>query len=290
MLEGEELEEQVYEPEHIEQVLAEIEANFPRYFKSFAGQPLKPVFDEHIRAHDKEQKVYREYLDLDALDEFESAASAFKAHTRTNCPIIRRCLNAADEVMQAYRVSFGHVTGRELLNTVHSLARFGVAYVAEFDDEEHEAAVAAEDLDLESLDEAENLCPGVIGYGIQSSLLYGLYPRNFAHRSQNAVWSLYFISGRKKFGLIDDSEFLMVRAEAGTCEQNYSYPAEMFGFYALKMYGLLKSACQQKGVTLYDHCRYIYLSAFCDHIAEVHQENINTLKWSSEHVENRPWF
>lgn len=290
MFRGEKLEEQVYEPEHIQQVLAEIERNFPGYFKSFAQRPLETVFDAHIEGYKKEQDAYREYLDIEALEEFEYDPNAFKTHTRKRCPIIRRCLMSQDEVMKAYKRHFRAVTGRQLLNPVRNIAEFGISYVADFDDEDHETSATCSDLGLEILNEEEYHLIGVIGYGIQSSLLYGSYPRNFAHRSQNSVWSLYFLSGHQDFGLVDGSEFLMVHADEGTCEQNYFYPAELFGFYALKVYLMLKSACEKLGITLENHYRYIYLSRFCDHVADRHREDINAFKWSSEHVENQPWF
>jgi hypothetical protein len=286
MIRGNELESQVYELEHVQQVLAEIGANFPRYFQGFTQQPLKPVFQEHIREYEKELETYREYLSLEALDEFESDPNAFKSHTRKQCPIIRRCLMSQDDVMKGYKISFGNVKGRDVLNAARAIADFGRAYVKDFNDDKHEQANTYSVLGLETLNESKYGCPGVIGYGIQSSLLYGLYSRQFAHRSQNAVWSLYFLSGRKDFGLVDGSEFLMAEPERGRCEQNYFYPAELFGFYALKTFLMLKSACAGMSVPLYHHYRYIYLSAFCDYVAETHREDINMLKRSSEYVES----
>lgn len=290
MIRGKELEEQAYEPEHIQQVLTEIEANFPGYFETFAQQPLEPVFGEHIQKYEKEQEAYRKYLDLEALEEFEYDPNAFKSHTAKQCLIIRRCLWSQDEVMRDYKESFGRVSGRQLLDTVHNIAKFGVSYVADFDDEAHKSADTYSDLGLEPLNEDQCHCLGVIGYGIQSSLLYGVYPHSFAHRSQDAVWSLYFLSGRKDFGLADGSEFLMVHPDQGTCEQNYFYPAELFGFYALRVFLMLESACADLGITFEDRYRYVHLSRFCDHVADTHREDINTFKWSSEHVESQPWF
>lgn len=290
MFKGKELEEQVYEPEHIQQVLAEIESNFPNYFKSFARRPLGPVFDAHIQKYEKEQEGYREYLSLEALDEFEYDPGAFKAHTAKRCTIIRNCLWSQDEVMREYKKNFGMVTGRQLLDTVRNIAEFGISYVASFDNQAHENAATYGDLGLEPLNESQYGCLGVIGYGIQSSLLYGVYARNFAHRSQDAVWSLYFLSGRKEFGLKDGSEFLMVRPNEGTCEQNFFYPAELFGFYALRVLLMLKSSCQDLGRPLEDRYRYVYLSRFCDHVADTHRDDINAYKWSSEYVESQAWF
>ncbi|MBK7919034.1 MAG: hypothetical protein IPJ94_22790 [Chloroflexi bacterium] len=290
MIRGKDLEKQVYESEHIQQVTAEITANFPDYFTFFAQEELKSVFRERIKDYQKEQDAYREYLNLQALEEYDQYdPNAFKSHTRKNCPIIRRCLMSQDEVMKDYKISFNNVTGRQLLNAVSNIARFGRSYQVGFNDETHEAATTPEDLSLETLNQTEYGCGGVIGYGIQSSLLYGVFPRTFAHRSQNAVWALYFLSGRKDFDLQDGSEFLMVHASTGTCEQNYFYPAELFGFYALHVYRLLKAACKEEGINFVNHYRYIYLSAFCDFIANRHREHINIFKRSSDYVESH-WF
>lgn len=291
MIRGKEIEKQVYEPEHIQQVLAEIERNFRPYFQSFAiMHPLEFVFKKPIEKYQKEQVKYREYLDLDALDEFEHDPNAFKNHTKRNCPIVLRCLNAQDEVMKAYKISFGNVTGRQLLDAVRNISNFGISYAGSFEDEAHETANLPADLGLETLNDPAYGTLGVIGYGVQSSMLYGLYPRQFAHRSQNAVWTLYFLSGRKDFGLEDGSEFMMIHTNEGTCEQNYFYPAELFGFYSLKVYLMLKAACAEKGVQLFDWYRYIYLSRFCDHIGEQHRNDINTFRRSSEHVEQLGWY
>jgi hypothetical protein len=297
MFRGKELEGQVYEPGHIQQVIAEIEHNLPQYFKGFADKKLikevhrtESVFTNSIEAYERERDAYQEYLYLEALEEYDFDPNAFKSHTRKRCPIIRRCLMSNDEIMKGYKRSFNATSGRAMLDTVRNIAEFGRDYVAAFDDEEHKNAAQYSDLGLEPLNDTEMQCLGVIGYGIQSSLLFGQYARCFAHRSQNAVWSLYFLSGRKDFGLLDGSEFLMVDAKHGTCEQNYFYPAELFGFYALRIYNLLKFACGSRDVAFDPHYRYVYLSAFCDYVAETHRKDINTYRWSSDDVEKRPYF
>jgi hypothetical protein len=290
MIRGNDLEKAVYEPEHIQKVLSEIGSNFPRYFQTFAEQSPETRLADYIKRYDKERKAYREYVHHDALDEFEDDPGAFKGHTHRQCTIIRNCLWSRDEVMKSYKESFARVTGRQLLSTVRNIAQFGVQYFADFDDQAHEAAATYSDLGLEPLNEPQYQCGGVIGYGIQSSLLYGVRARCFAHRSQNAVWSLYFLSGSESFDLQDGSEFMMIRPKQGTCEQNFFYPSELFGFYALRVFLILKSACQDLGITFDRDYRYTYLSAFCDHVAETHRADIDTFRWSSDHVERQPWF
>ena len=70
MIIGQELDPEVYSPEHVDQVLAEIEASFTGYFSGLAELPLDTLFTEEIERHKKERDAYREYLDLEALEEF----------------------------------------------------------------------------------------------------------------------------------------------------------------------------------------------------------------------------
>src|SRR5262249_28275560 len=119
---------------------------------------------------------------------------------------------------------------------------------------------------------------GVIGGGIRSHFLYSLYPNAFPNRSQNSIWALYFLTGKEDFGFHDGSEFLMIEADNRTTQQNYHYPYDLFGFYALHIYKMLKTSCAEQGIELQGRYRYIYLDAFFNHIAQVHQEDIRLLK------------
>jgi hypothetical protein len=290
MIIGNELEEQVYSQSHIAEVLAEIGKQFPKYFETFKNkQPVQGLMDKAIQGYLKDRERYREYLSIPSLMDYEDDPNAFKRMTRNKCVIIHGCLMSRDDVMKKYKISFNNVAGRDLLNTVRNLAEFGLNYAADFNDDAHEKAEIFAQLGLKGLEEDKYYCIGVVGYGIQSALLYGRYGHAFAYRAQDAVWSLYFLSNRLKFGLQDDSEFLMVHPRLGTCEQNYFYPPELFGFYSLKVYLMLKEACANIGVTLYPNYRYVYLSQFFSSVATDHRNDINTLKWSSDNVENH-WF
>lgn len=290
MILGTEADPTIHEPEHIQLVISAIRSNFPTYFRTFVERPLPGEFQDAITRYEKEQARYRDYMDLDVLDEFQYDAGAFKRHTRNRCPIIRSCLNSQSEVMAKYQKDFNRTTGRSLLDAVQNIAEFGRDYSAVFNDTQHEAAKLPADLRLERLNEEGMGLGGVIGYGVQSSLLYGIYPRCFAHRSQNAVWSLYFLSGHDDFGMADGNEFTMADPNQGTIAQNYFYPAELFGYYALQVYLMLKAACATQDIHFVDGYRYIYLDLFTDHVADTHREDINIFTQSSTYVESRPWF
>lgn len=286
MIRGKELDERTYNPEHIHEVLEEVRGNFSKYFSRRNKQEWSLTFAGAIIDYEKEQPSYQSYLDLEALDEFQDNPNAFKRETRSKCPIIRRCLMSMDEVMKDYKRSFNEISGRDLLNAVKKIAEFGQTYVDVFDSETHDNCKTVDELKLDELNKAEFGCTGVIGYGVQSTFLFGQFPHAFAHRSQNAVWSLYFLSGRKDFGIEDGSEFLMASPKYSTCEQNYFYPADLFGYYSLQLFKMLRDACKCKDIELKNKYRYIYLSAFCNLVAEVHRNDIEVLKWSSDYVES----
>mgnify|MGYP001025139297 CR=1 FL=1 len=290
MIRGKELEEKVFEKDHINRVVSELKKDFMLYFETFKQKPINILFEKYVSKHKSEQDAYAEYLNMNILNEFEYDPNAFKSYTKKKCPIIRNCLWSQDEIMKDYKRAFNEISGREILDAVKMISQFGEKYVSEFNDEEHEDAAYPNDLRLETLNESEYGTHGVIGYGIQSTLLYGLYPREFAHRSQNSVWSLYFLSNRKDFGLEDDSEFLMVQVEKGTIEQNFLYPAQLFGFYELQVYLMLKYACEDLDLCFDNAFRYIYLDSFNDHVADQHRSDINCYRRSSEDVESQPWF
>lgn len=279
------LDERGYEPAHIQEVLAEIEQNFAKYFASFWKKPKKRQRSliEAIEGFEKEQQQYEDFFDLDGLEEYDDDPSAFKGDIKKYCPIIRRCINSREEAMKKYKISFNNSTGQALLETTVNIIQFGREYMKSFDDELHEIAENVADLAVTELLEEEYIAYGVIGGGIKSHFLFCLYPHAFPNRSQNSIWALYFLTGKKNFGFEDESEFLIIDRNSCVTQQNYHYPYDLFCFYALKIFLMLKEACAQKGYSLTNRYRYIYLDEFFDHIANIHQDDIGLLKRSDEY-------
>lgn len=272
--------DKIREPEHIQQVLAEIGRNFPKYQTSFWKPPKqrKRSIQKAIEDFLNEQPRYEEFLDLESLEEYEEDPNAFKGDMKRDCPIIRRCINSRDEAMKQYKISFNGAKGVDLLRATVKIAEFGRDFMADFEDELHELCETVDDLELEELEEEGYFATGVIGEGIKSHLLYFLYPNAFPNRSQNAIWSLYFLTERKDFGLKDDSEFLMIDVNRCITQQNYFYPYDLFSFYALKVYLMLKESSEERGYHFDSSYRYTYLNMFFDHVAEVHQGCISLFK------------
>jgi len=267
-----------YNPAHMTEVLNEMRRQFPGYFAKFLRKPGTAGFDEAIAAFEGEQQKYVEFLDVRSLHEFEDDPGAFKSEMKRKCPIIRRCLLSNEQEMEQYKIKFNLATGQELLQVTQNIAKFGRKHVKRFEQQGHERIKTVDSLGLADLLEEDYVAYGVIGGGIRSHFLYSLYPHVFPNRSQSAVWALYFLTNKKDFGFADASEFLMIDVEKGTTQQNYHYPYDLFSFYALKLYLMMKDALLQKRYNLNSSLRYIYLDTFLERIAQIHQTDINLLK------------
>lgn len=290
MIRNEKQDERIFDPDHIREILSVITSTFLRYFADFNDGQLGLKFTAAIANFDKEQEYYLRYFDDDTLDDYEEDANAFKKYTRNfSHTIIHNCLMAQDEIMDDYKAAFNRVSGRDLLNTVRNIAKFGAEYNRIFDGESHEKIEDYNQLELKPLDFEDNTLAGVVGYGIQSNFLYMLYPHAFAYRAQDAVWSLFFLTDKKHFDFEGGSEFVIYYPRYGTGEQNFLYPPELFGFYALKIYLMLKDACEKSGFKFNPAYRYVYLDTFLRHVAGLNRSDINYLKKNSENVEAN-WF
>jgi hypothetical protein len=272
-----ELEKSVYQPEHLEQVVADLRRTFPAYFALYAPE-RKALLDrtkQVIKEFEKERPAYVELLDREVLAEYAYDPNAFKPDLQTKCPIIRRCLNSQAEVMDNYRRAFYATAGNKMLEVTTRIIEFGQEFAKTFNAAQHFAATAPEALGLSALDDDEYTAYGMIGGGIRSHFLYQLYPHIFANRSQNAIWALYFLTEHKDYGLKDGSEFLMIE-ETGT-QQNYFFPYDLFVFYSNQIYRELDRAATSAPCYLDPKYRYVYLNDFFDHVAELHRSDISTL-------------
>lgn len=305
-----EIGERAYEPAHIAKVLHSIAENFPLYFDAFAeneadkpliNNPLFKVspskksknnkgnldgkFRNAIAEFEKEQPLYRNFFDLETLLEYQDDPNTFKKDFSKRIPILNRCMNSRAKEMQRYQVEYRKKTGKELLTVTHNIILFGNEFAKSFDGEKHEAATDISDLGLTKLLQEEYISYQVIGGGIKSHFLYSLYPGVFANRSQEAIWALWYLTAKNDFGFNDGSEFLMVDLEKNTTQQNYHYPYDLFSYYALKIYLMLRSACREEGVQFLPQYRYIYLDVFLSHISRSKQTEIIDLKKSSSDEE-----
>jgi len=283
--------ERAYKISHIKEVLDEVNKNFPRFFNGFCKRKhnakvvLTKKFEQAIKNYESEQKCYQNFFDLDGLEEYKDNPNGFKSDLANKIPIMRRSLQSTARDMKRFQSNYWKKAGIELLDVTTNIVKFGDKYMNAFDDKKHEKIKSIKELGLTKLSEEKYISHLVIGGGIKSCFLFSLYSNAFANRSQNALWSMWYLVNKNKFGFQDDSEFLMIHPEEGRTHQNYHYPYDLFCYYALKIYFLLKEACNKEGVTFKNKHRYIYLDTFFNYIAEIKREEISDLKKDGHYEE-----
>lgn len=305
-----EVEKICYDNNHIEDVVAEIKINFQNYFSRFitldAGRVLsdkdikklankfgiknvkanddinkskrlKMIIKEGIEHFEKDRNKYLDIFDEEALEEYEDDPSYFKSTIlKNNCPIIHSTIhNKNAKELDKYRLEFRLSDPNELLTVVNNLYIFATEYHQNYEKEEYDEISTYSDLDVDDLDTDDYTVYGVIGGGIKSHMLYKVYPSVFPNRSRDAIWALWYLSGKKTFGCEQDSEFLMIDIDKTITQQNYFYPYELFTFYAHQIYQLIAQSIDKEKVYIDDEYRYVIVDEFLSFVAKEHEEEID---------------
>ena len=310
------VEDECFQVKHIQKVLDKIKENFQGYFDKFLesqqshvpqdridtlhdrfivdsegkhlvldrSRACRELFEEAISDFEKDKKAYVDLFDQELLEEYEDDPQQFKSCAlKIDTPVIRKTLrNLYAEQLDKYRAAFARANAVDLLTVVSRLSRFSEDYVQnKYNAETFEDIVYYKDFNLTVLDTEEYTVHGVIGGGIKSTMLFKNYPDVFSSRSRLAVWALWYLVGKQKFGCKMDSEFLMIDLKQNSVQQNYFYPYELFEFYALQIYLLIKNAAKRLGVEVNSAYRFVYVDAFLSFIALDHIQEINDLSKSS---------
>ena len=292
-----------YDYDHVDKVVETIRKNFEEYFERFiyteAGNELtgedfaklrekfggascknisgidkvakfKRIIIESIDKYEKDREAYKAIFDLELLEEYrdEDDADTFKSKIlRNECPIIRKTLsNKKAKELGKYRAAFSHIDPYELLDVVINLCEFSDEYSSEYDSKSYETYDCYEDLDLSLLDTDEYTAYGVIGGGIKTLMLYKINPAVFPSRSRNALWALWFLSGKEVFECITDSEFLMIDSHKNIVQQNYFYPYELFAYYAYSIYKMLEEKAKKLNVLIDPDYKYVIVDAVFEYL------------------------
>lgn len=310
----EKIEEISYQNEHIKKVLNEIDKNFHKYFKEYVetekgNSPneidvsalaekfsvsgnikkkkvdrkanLNRIIDEEIQHFEKDRKKYIELLDIETLKEYETDTSYFKdTILRNHCPIIQHTLqNIRAKELDKYRYEFNKSDPSELLDTIINITEFANKYKDNIVSKiNFDNINSIDDLLISELEEENFIVYGVIGGGIKSHFLFKLYPTIFPYRSREAVWSLWYLTSKKKYDCKQDSEFLMINLNDSTTQQNYFYPYDLFGFYAVKILNKLNAEFKLIGANFYEDYRFVILDSFLSFVAQKHNNEISVLK------------
>lgn len=308
------IEDVCYEMEHINQVLEEIKQNIPEYFQRYldteagevatedevcrlakaigtSGTPkaktknykkiLENITQQAIKDFESDRKRYLDIFNEEALEEYGHDVASFKNTVlRNEVPIIRNTLqNKAAKELDRYRQAFKESQPGNLFNVSKKLVQLSNEWKSDwYDYEDFEALTHIDDLGYHELDGEECVVFGVIGGGIKSTFVYKLFPFMFPIRSREAVWALWYLSGKKRFGCKEDSEFLMINKEHSTTQQNYFYPYAIFAYYALHIYLELKKHFAKHGVAISTDYRFVIVESFLSFVAQCHRDETELLK------------
>ena len=245
---------------------------------------LERLLKEAIGDFEKERESYQDILDLESLEEYKHDVNSFKNTVLKNqIPIIRKTLqNKRAKELDKFRAAFNIAQPGYLFEITSNIIELANEWRNKwFDGKEFENIDSCEDLGYHQLDEEGYSAYGVIGGGIKSQFIYKLFPEMYPSRSREAVWALYYLSSKKKFGCKEDSQFLMINVDEGTTQQNYFYPYGLFSFYALRIFNKLKELHAKHGISLPTEYRFVAVHSFLSFISRSHEAEIDVLKQNS---------
>lgn len=308
------VEPKCYENAHVNEVVEAIKENFPAYFERFvtteAGTGItvqdfeklqekfgvkavktsgkadmsaryKRIIADSIDEFEKDRESYLQIFDMEMLEEYEEDAATFKSEIlRNKCPIIRKTIaNKKAKELDKYRYEFGVADPDYLLSVVTRLCETAQDYEkSNYNRNDYENIKKYEDLCMAEFDSDECTAYGVIGGGIKSLMLQKLNPEMFSSRSRNALWALWYLTNKRAFGCVTDSEFLMIDIQKTITQQNYFYPYELFSYYAFEVYKMLRDKATELNAYIDPAYRYVIVDAFFDYVASEHETEISMLQ------------
>lgn len=240
----------------------------------------KTIIRESIDEFEKDRGDYERIFRQDWLEDLDEDADVFKSKTlRNECPIIRKTLaNKRAKELDKYRASFSLADADWLLRVVYNLCVFGDEYQENYDPDTYEDAQTYQDLNLSLLHTDDYTAYGVIGGGIKTHMLYKVHLAIFPNRSRSAIWALWYLINKQTFGCKTDTEFLMIDLNKNIVQQNYFYPYQLFAYYAIEIYKMLRDKATEYNAYIDTDYRYVIVDVFLEFIAAEHDEEIAFLK------------
>jgi hypothetical protein len=306
----------ICEPKHIAEVWATIENSLPKYWAKFVGTDhdqdpvaelaakfgkalktkakpqstiLGEVFERAIATYEKDAEKYRRFFAPEALDEYRDDPNAFKQALAKDVPVIAGTLRQRRAELKEWQMHFRSARANDLLELFSSVLDFQADWAKEHPAKtysELETQGDPEAFGLDRLDGDDSMSlRSVIGMGIKSIVLFHLDPERLPARGRNALYGLYFLSGRVDFGLpSNSSEFLMVNDINPTpdgsiiMDQNYWYPYGLFSLYALRIYKWLDQQASSVKFVMDHSARYIYIERFFEAVCKEHTDDLKTMR------------
>lgn len=248
-----------------------------------ATEVLRRLLRESIVNYERDRQSYQDILNLEALEEYKHDVNSFKNTVlRKQIPIINKTLNSNARELEKFRIAFSHSQAGELFKVTFNIVKLACEWRNDwYEEDKFEEINTCDDLEYYDLDEDEYVVYGVIGGGIKSQFIYKLFPEMYPNRSREAIWALYYLSNKQRFGCHEDSQFLMINLQEGTTQQNYFYPYSLFAFYALQIFKKLRVLYSEHGIILPNEHRFVAVDSFLSSVARIHQAEIDILKQRS---------
>ncbi|MCC9608573.1 hypothetical protein LOC68_09590 [Blastopirellula sp. JC732] len=298
---------------HIEDVWNEIATGLPVYWQKFLdrlrppasdvieilgarvqqepstqadGVLLVSAFDVAVEEFESEAAKYREFFDEGAIEEYEEDPNAFKHLMTRELPVIARTLRQSNKELKEWQKKFRLARPADLLAVFTNVLDFYDEWSANHSVVAYKSYNAPAEFQLAPINDDENLnIPGVIGMGIKTIVLFHKDPQRMPQLGRFALFGLYFLSGRKSFGMISDSsEFLMINDETKAAngsfvmDQNYWYPYDVFSLYLLRIYRWISSKAAEQGFGVDDQRRYVYVERFLEAVCAEHLDDMKTMR------------
>jgi len=300
--------ELIGEPEHIEMVWEEILKNLPTYlvaYRNFIAQEMSArggklagYISSILTEYDKGKDSYDAFLDLEVIEEHSFDTNNFKQELRKKCPIFLHCWQSKSPVMVEWHLKYRMCPSDDLYHVLKNLLEFAIEYKKDTDGDDYGEIDDAEDFIFEELDDKYHRIFGVVGTGIQSTILYHISPEFFPGGFRQGMWTLYFLSGKEKakedLGWPSEtSEFLMVRdtvydtRKPMVTDHNYDYPYSVYTLYCLKIFQEMIEVFNEEELYLDTKYRYVFVTDFFKFVHDVYcSEGINILRAGDDKEKN----
>lgn len=311
-----EIEKICYEQTHINKIWEELDLTIPEYFQRYIdtenstqkidlekltlkfGSTSKPktkekntkiilerILRDAIEEFEKDRQPYLDILNKESFEEYKHDVNSFKNTVlKVQIPVIRNTLqNKQAKELDKFRANFIAANPGDLFQVTSKIIKLANEKKKWYDDGiEFEKIGSYKDLGYSEFDEEAYIVYKVIGGRIKSEYIFKLFPEMFPGLKREAIWALYYLSNKKKFGCKEDSQFLMINVDEGTTQQNYFYPYGLFAFHALRVFNTLKGLYAKHEISLLPEYRFVVVDDFFSFVARSHQEEINVLKQNAQ--------
>ena len=296
---------------HVAHVWAEIKHTLPRYWELFVSKErnerqevrlaahfgasynapsdamiVAESFAEAVRHYEDTSKTYRDFFDPEAMAEFGDDPNSFKTYLSRDVPVIAGGLRQRSPELKEWQQLFWAASSKELLEVFCNVLDFRDDWVEIQPESTYVMHKEPSEFGLDPLDkDTSMMLERVVGRGIKGIILYHLNARVFPRRARPGIYALYFLSGKKDFGLASrTSEFLMIDDKnpvsngSFIMEHNYYYSFGLYSLYALKLFRWLDKQVQGLGGALDPKVRYVYIAHFLDSVLAEHADDIKLMR------------